>query len=86
MGILLWIVMGILAGWVASLIMKTRGGILMDLVVGVIGAVIGGFAVSLVGGAPAAGFNLYSFVVAVLGAVILLAIVKAISGRSVTTV
>ncbi len=78
--------MGGVAGLIASAIMKTRGGIVMDIVVGIIGAVIGGGVMSLFGAAPATGFNVYSFVVSVIGAVILLAIVKAISGRSVTTV
>ncbi len=84
MGIILWIVFGGVVGWIASLIMKTRGGIFMDIIVGIIGAVIGGFVMSLVGGVGVVGFNLYSFLVALLGAIILLAIVKAVSGRSVT--
>ena len=83
MGIILWIVFGGIVGWIASIIMKTRGGILMDIIVGIIGAVIGGFVMSLVGGAGVVGFNFYSFLVALLGAVILLAIVKAISGKHV---
>ncbi|MBA3789351.1 GlsB/YeaQ/YmgE family stress response membrane protein [Patescibacteria group bacterium] len=81
MGIILWIVFGAIVGWVASLIMKTRGGIVMDIIVGIVGAVIGGWAMSFFGGAPVGGFNLYSFVVALIGAVILLAIVKAVSGK-----
>jgi uncharacterized membrane protein YeaQ/YmgE (transglycosylase-associated protein family) len=83
MSIILWIVLGGVAGWIASLIMKTRGGILMDIIVGIVGSVIGGFAMSLVGATPASGFSVYSLIVAVIGAVILLAIVKAISGRRV---
>jgi uncharacterized membrane protein YeaQ/YmgE (transglycosylase-associated protein family) len=83
MGIILWIVFGAIVGWIASIIMKTRGGIIMDLVVGIVGAVIGGFVMNLLGYGGVAGFNLYSFLVALLGAVILLAIVKAVSGRHV---
>jgi uncharacterized membrane protein YeaQ/YmgE (transglycosylase-associated protein family) len=83
MGIILWIVFGGVVGWIASMIMKTRGGIFMDIVVGIVGAVIGGFVMSLFGGAGVVGFNFYSFVVALIGAIILLAIVKAVSGRSV---
>ena len=83
MGIILWIVFGGVVGWLASILMKTRGGIFLDIVVGIIGAVVGGFIMSLVGGVGVVGFNLYSFFVALLGAIILLAIVKAISGRSV---
>jgi uncharacterized membrane protein YeaQ/YmgE (transglycosylase-associated protein family) len=84
MGILLWIVFGGIVGWLASILMKTRGGIFLDIIVGIVGAVIGGFVMSLVGGAGVVGFNLYSFVVALIGAIILLAIVKAISGKSIT--
>jgi uncharacterized membrane protein YeaQ/YmgE (transglycosylase-associated protein family) len=83
MGIILWIVFGAIVGWIASIIMRTRGGIIMDLVVGIVGAVIGGFVMNLLGYGGVAGFNLYSFLVALLGAVILLAIVKAFSGRHV---
>ena len=86
MGIILWIVFGAIVGWIASLIMKTKGGILMDIIVGIVGALIGGFVMNLFGGAGVVGFNLYSFLVALLGAVILLAIVKAISGKSVRAV
>src|ERR1700690_3870073 len=82
MGIILWIVFGALVGWIASMIMKTRGGIFMDIVVGIVGAVIGGFVMSLFGGVGVICFNFYSFVVALIGAIILLAIVKAISGKS----
>ena len=82
MGIILWIVFGGIVGWLASIIMKTRGGLLMDIIVGIIGAVIGGFVMSLVGGGSIVGFSIYGFLVALLGAVILLAIVKAISGKS----
>ncbi len=77
MGILLWIVFGAIVGWVASIIMKTNGGILMDIVVGVIGAVIGGYTMSFFGNTGITGFNLYSFIVALIGAVILLGIVRA---------
>jgi uncharacterized membrane protein YeaQ/YmgE (transglycosylase-associated protein family) len=83
MGIILWIVFGALAGLVASFIMKTRTGILWDTVIGIVGAVIGGFLASMFGAAGVTGFNLYSFFVAVVGAVVLLAIVKAVSGRGV---
>jgi uncharacterized membrane protein YeaQ/YmgE (transglycosylase-associated protein family) len=63
--------------------MKTQGGILMDIVVGVVGAVVGGYVMSMIAGAGVTGFNLYSFIVALIGAIILLAIVKAVSGKRV---
>lgn len=78
MEFLIWIVFGALAGWIASLIMKTNGqqGLLLDIVVGIVGAVLGGWIMSLFGQEGVEGFSLYSFLVAVLGAVVLLAIVK----------
>jgi uncharacterized membrane protein YeaQ/YmgE (transglycosylase-associated protein family) len=78
MGILLWIVFGAIAGWIASLITKTSNGILVDIVVGIVGAVIGGWIMNTLGSAGTTGFNLYSLVVAIIGAVVLLVIVKAI--------
>lgn len=80
MGIILWIIFGALVGWVASLIMKTdaQQGSLMNIIVGIVGALIGGFIMNSLGNAGTTGFNLYSFLVALLGAVILIAIVKAI--------
>lgn len=80
MGFIGWIVLGGLAGWVASMIAKTDKdmGVLANIAVGIIGGFIGGFVVSLLGGEGVNGFNIYSFLVALLGAVILLWIVKAI--------
>ena len=80
MNIILWIVLGALAGWIASLIMKTNReqGCLLDIVVGVVGAFLGGFIFSLFGAQGVTGFNIWSIIVAVIGAVVLLAIVKAV--------
>lgn len=80
MGFIGWIVIGGLAGWLASKFMNTdkEQGILANIVVGVIGAFIGGFVVNLLGGDGITGFNIWSFVVAVLGSVILLWILKAV--------
>ncbi len=79
MGIFLWIIFGGLVGWMASIIMKTdaQQGILLNVVVGIIGAVIGGWIMSMVGIGGISGFNFYSFMVALLGAVMLIAIVRA---------
>ena len=79
MGIILWLIFGALAGWIASKIMNTDGeqGAIANIVVGVIGAMIGGFVFSTLGGQDVTGFYIYSLVVAVVGAVILLAILKA---------
>lgn len=82
MGLLVWLIVGGLAGWVASMVMKTDRdmGLVANIIVGIIGAFIGGWAVSLFGGGAdvMTGFNLSSFLTAVLGAVILLAILKMI--------
>ncbi len=80
MGIILWIIFGALVGWVASLIMKTdaQQGALLNIIVGVIGAVIGGWLMSVIGESGVGGFNLYSFLVALLGACVLIAIVRAL--------
>jgi uncharacterized membrane protein YeaQ/YmgE (transglycosylase-associated protein family) len=77
MGIILWIVFGALAGWIASAIMKTNESLVMNIIVGIVGALIGGWVMSALGSSGVSGFNLYSLVVAVLGAIILIAIVKA---------
>ena len=80
MSILLWIVFGALVGWVASLIMRTDAaqGTVLNIVVGVLGAVIGGWIMSAIGKYGVTGFNLYSFLVALLGAMVLIGIVKLI--------
>jgi len=78
MGILIWIIFGALVGWVASMIMKGGGGLVWDIIVGIVGAVIGGLIMSMLGEGGVSGFNLYSFLVALLGACILIAIVRAI--------
>ncbi len=80
MGILVWVIFGGIVGWVASMIMKTDGeqGIGLNIIVGIIGAVIGGWLMSVVGESGVTSFNLYSFLVAVLGACVLIAAVKAI--------
>lgn len=78
MGIILWIVFGALVGWIASMVMKTdaQQGPLMNIIVGIIGALIGGFIMNLLGQGGVNGFNLYSFIVALLGAMVLIALVK----------
>ena len=78
MGIILLILFGGIVGWVASLIMKTdaQQGIVLNVVVGIIGSFLGGLIMSLLGKSPVAGFNLYNFLVALLGSVVLIWIVK----------
>jgi uncharacterized membrane protein YeaQ/YmgE (transglycosylase-associated protein family) len=81
MGILGWIILGGLAGWLASRVVRGSGfGLLGDIVVGIVGGIIGGFIIGVLGGTGITGFNLWSFVVAVLGAVLLLLIVRFFNG------
>lgn len=81
MTILSWIIFGGLAGWVASIIMSKNGsmGIIANIIVGIVGAFIGGFVMGLIDGWNVSGFNLRSFIVAVVGSIILLAIVNLFS-------
>jgi uncharacterized membrane protein YeaQ/YmgE (transglycosylase-associated protein family) len=81
MGILAWIVFGAIAGAIAAALMGERTGCVMNIIVGIIGAFVGGMLVSLLGGIPVTGFNLYSMIVAVLGAIVFLAILRALRGR-----
>jgi len=82
MSIIAWIVLGLIAGFIASKLVNKRGeGVLLDIVLGIIGAVVGGWIFQAVGQVGVTGFNLYSLLVAVLGAVIVLVIYHAITGR-----
>lgn len=75
MGILTWIVFGALAGWVASLLTGRRSGCCLNVIVGVVGAFLGGLIVELATGRGVNfGFNFGSFIVAVMGSIVLLAI------------
>lgn len=80
MGFLGWIIIGAIAGWIASIIMGTnrQQGCLLNIVVGILGGILGGFLFSLIGGTGVTGFNLWSLLVAVIGAIVLLAIVRAV--------
>ena len=79
MGIILWIIFGGLVGWVASMLVGGGKGLIVDIIVGIVGAVIGGWIMSFFGKTGVTGFNWYSFLVALLGAVVLIIIVKAIT-------
>ena len=77
MSILVWIIFGALAGWIASALMGSREGLLWDIVLGIVGAGLGGLVIGLFGQAGVTGFDLYSIVIAVIGAIILIAISRA---------
>jgi uncharacterized membrane protein YeaQ/YmgE (transglycosylase-associated protein family) len=82
MSILAWIVLGLIAGFVASKIINKRGeGLLLDIILGVIGAVVGGWLFHAFGAAGVTGLNLYSLLVAVVGAVVVLVIYHALRGK-----
>jgi len=74
MGILSWIVLGGLAGWISTMLMKqdAKYGIIGNIIIGIVGAFIGGFVMSLLGFGNVTGFNISSLIVAVVGSVILL--------------
>jgi len=79
MGIIAWIILGAVAGFIASKIVNKAGeGFLMDIVLGIVGAVVGGFIFRQFGAAGVTGFNLYSLLVAVVGAIVFLIIYHAI--------
>lgn len=78
MNFLLWLLLGAVAGWIASLIMKTNRsqGTLVDIVVGIVGAFLGGWLFETFGRSGVTGFNFYSLLVAVVGAVVLLFLLR----------
>ena len=83
MSILAWIVLGLLAGFIGSkLVNKTGEGAFLDIILGIAGAVAGGFLLNLFGGSGVTGLNIYSLFVAVLGAVLLLVAYHAIRRRN----
>lgn len=82
MSIIAWIIVGIIAGWIAEKIMGRSDSLIMNLVIGVVGAIVGGFIMNMFGAADTTGINIWSIFVAVLGAVVLLAIVNAVRGRA----
>lgn len=84
MNILLWIIFGALVGWIASIIMGNEGqGIGLDVVIGIVGAFLGGGLMNFLGvSASVTGFDWTSFIVALIGAIVLIAIVRAIRGVS----
>ena len=81
-GFIAWIIIGLIAGFLTGKIMKVSGfGALMDIIVGIVGAVIGGFIMSHIFGAAASGGFIYSIIVAVIGAVLLTFLLRLITGN-----
>jgi uncharacterized membrane protein YeaQ/YmgE (transglycosylase-associated protein family) len=84
MSIIAWVILGLIAGFIASKIVNKSGeGFFLDIVLGIVGAIVGGFIFNLFGAGGVSGFNLYSMVVAIIGAIIVLVIYHAVFGRKV---
>jgi uncharacterized membrane protein YeaQ/YmgE (transglycosylase-associated protein family) len=82
MSLIAWIVLGLISGFIASKIINRTGeGFLLDIVLGVVGAIVGGFLFNLLGATGVTGLNLWSMFVAVIGAVVVLGIKHALMGR-----
>ena len=82
MSIIAWIILGLIAGFVGSKIVNKRGeGLLRDILLGVVGAVVGGWLFHFFGAAGVTGLNLYSLLVAVIGAIVVLVLYHAIFGN-----
>ena len=87
MSIIAWIVIGLLAGWIAGMIMRGGGyGLIGDLVLGILGALVGGWLTGVILGRDMVnGFSIETLIVAVIGAIVLIAISRLFTGRRVTT-
>jgi uncharacterized membrane protein YeaQ/YmgE (transglycosylase-associated protein family) len=82
MSFIAWILLGLLSGFIASKIVNRAGeGVVLDIVLGVVGALVGGFLFALIGARGVTGFNLWSLLVSVIGAVVVLAAYHAITRR-----
>jgi uncharacterized membrane protein YeaQ/YmgE (transglycosylase-associated protein family) len=85
MGILSWILVGLVAGWLADSVMKGRGrGVLFSMLLGIVGALVGGFLAGTLFNVadPLSGFDLRTLLIAFLGAVVAIAVLRALPGRS----
>jgi uncharacterized membrane protein YeaQ/YmgE (transglycosylase-associated protein family) len=85
MGWLAWIIVGGIAGWAASQVMHSHLGLVWDIIVGIIGAIIGGYLFGLIGAPGVTGFNLGSVIVAFIGAVVLLGVLRLFTSRGHVT-
>jgi uncharacterized membrane protein YeaQ/YmgE (transglycosylase-associated protein family) len=82
MSIIAWIVLGLIAGFIASKIVNKQGsGIIVDIILGIVGAIVGGFIFNQFGQASVTGLNLYSMLVAIVGAIVVLWLYHLIFGR-----
>ena len=87
MGIIAWIVLGAIAGWITNMIMGGGEGVIATIILGIIGAVVGGWlAGTVLKVADVTGINIESIIVSVVGAVIVVAIYRAVTGRRRTAI
>jgi uncharacterized membrane protein YeaQ/YmgE (transglycosylase-associated protein family) len=86
MSIIGWVILGALAGWLASIITgrNAQMGCIANIIVGILGGLLGGWLMSMFGGEGVTGFNIPSLIVALIGAVVLLLIWNAVAGRRMT--
>ncbi len=86
MGLIMWIIFGALVGWIASIVMRTdeQQGAVGNIVIGIIGAMVGGLLSRLLGGSGITGFNLSSLLIAIIGAVVLLFLARLLMGHRPT--
>jgi uncharacterized membrane protein YeaQ/YmgE (transglycosylase-associated protein family) len=83
MSVIAWVVLGLVAGFLGSKLVNKRGeGLVLDIVLGVVGAVVGGWVFSLFGGVGVSGLNLHSLIVAVIGAILILVVYHAVRGKA----
>ena len=83
MSILGWIFFGLIAGFISSRVVNRRGeGCILNVALGIVGACVGGFLFTSIGGHGVTGFNLYSMIVAIIGAIVVLLLFHALTGRS----
>jgi uncharacterized membrane protein YeaQ/YmgE (transglycosylase-associated protein family) len=83
MHILTWVILGLIAGFIGSkLVNRTGQGVILDIVLGIVGAVVGGYVSTLLGMGGVSGLNLYSILIAVVGAVIVLYVYRLVTGTS----
>jgi uncharacterized membrane protein YeaQ/YmgE (transglycosylase-associated protein family) len=82
MGIISWIILGLIAGFIGSKIVDSQGqGLWLNIALGIVGALVGGFLFNLFGASGVSGLNLYSMIVAIVGAIVVLLIYNAVMGR-----
>jgi uncharacterized membrane protein YeaQ/YmgE (transglycosylase-associated protein family) len=85
MGVISWIILGLIAGFIASKIVDKQGqGFWLNIVLGIVGALIGGFVFNLFGAGGVSGLNIYSLVVAIIGSIVVLLIYNAVEGQRST--